>query len=135
MTGYPYDFVRRLAKQHGSWKSLVEHVREKREINPLFGFTGFITFTENFKFHEDTQQIIRRIVDRNEFRTFSNSFTDRHNEMRDLFKPVEISRVNDEDSTRSLLSQHSNRYSEWYTRPVWLILKDVGSKLDTILRN
>ena len=134
-TGYPYEFVRALAKQHRSWKSIVQHVKEKGCINPLLGFNGFITFTENFKFHGDHQSVIRRIVTDDVYNTFSNSFRDRHIEMRDMFTPSNISRMNNEDSASSLLNQHSTRYSEWYTRPIWLILKDIGSKLDTILRN
>lgn len=131
-TGYPYDFVRKLAKHHGSWKSLVEHVKQHKCINPLFGFEGFITYDQCFDFHKKHQPSVQSIL-RNRDDIFLNNFVDRVIGFQKIHSGFHVD-IGVGDS-RDLLSQASSRYKQWYSRPVWYILKDVGNKLNTMLEN
>lgn len=132
-TGYPYDFVRKLAKQHGSWKSLVEHVKVKKHINPVIGFEGFITHADCFDFYRNSQATVKSIVYNDRYSTFNNNWRERVESMKSLVADGRSTLCR--DSCESLLSQANTRYSDWYTRPVWLILKDFGYKLNKLLES
>lgn len=130
-SGYPYEFVRKLAKQHGSWKSLVEHVKLKKTINPIIGIGGFITHAECFEFYKNNQSMVKSIVYQDRYSTFNNNWDDRVVLLKSLAADGHSTLCR--DSCESLLRQANTRYSAWYTRPVWLILKDFGYKLNKLI--
>ena len=132
ITGYDYNFIRNLAKQHGSWKNIVDHVRENKKINPLFGLSGFVTYTECYEFLKQNRGEIYSLIctDKGD-RLYKITYRDRVSVINKMLSG-QYGRL-DRGDCSNLLSSQRERYKEWYIRPVWFILKDVGDKLNNIL--
>lgn len=125
-TQYPYELIRAIAKQHGSWKALVEHVKLKGGINPIIGFNGFILTDDCFEFFKNNSENLKRSFHNVTEMNNCSSFRDRVEQINKI--SMKKSRVSFQDACSLLDYTHSN-YAIWYNKYVWYVLKDIGNKV------
>ena len=140
VTGYNYELIRDIAKAHGSWKAIVEHVKLKSKIDPEMAFKGFIYNEECIKFCRKHINILKSEsyiqVDREAELNYETNIDYA------VYKRI-LAAFNITNSRHISLTRHcvvisqfttSDSFSHWYTYIIWLIIKDIGDKLNTILK-